>query len=77
MWNLKCDTIEPIYKTETHSQTENRLGVAKGEVGAIGMDGEFGVRRCKLLHLEWISNEVLLYSVGNYFKSLRIEHDGG
>ena len=33
------------------------------------MDGEFGVNRCKLLHLEWISNEVLLYSTG-------IEHDG-
>ena len=28
------------------------------------MDGEFGVGRCKLL--EWISNEVLLYSTGNY-----------
>ena len=22
------------------------------------MDGEFGVSRCKLLHLEWISNQV-------------------
>lgn len=27
------------------------------------MDGEFGVGRCKTLHLEWISNEeVLLFS---------------
>ena len=25
-----------------------------------GMDWEFGVSRCKLLHLEWISNEILL-----------------
>ena len=25
------------------------------------MDWEFGVIRCKLLHLEWISNEILLY----------------
>ena len=24
--------------------------------GRSGMDGEFGVGRCKLLHLEWISN---------------------
>ena len=31
-----------------------------------GMDWEFEVSRCKLLHLEWISNEVLLFSVGNY-----------
>ena len=30
------------------------------------MDWEFGVNRCKLLHLEWISNEILLCSTGNY-----------
>ena len=30
------------------------------------MDWEFGARRCKLLHLEQISNELLLYSMGNY-----------
>ena len=29
----------------------------------------------QLLHLEWISNEVLLYSSGNYIQSLGIEHD--
>ena len=29
------------------------------------MDGEFGVGRCKLLHLEWINTKVLLYSTGN------------
>ena len=39
------------------------------------MDGKFGVSRYKLLHLEWISNEVLLYSTGNYIQSLGIEHD--
>ena len=30
----------------------------------------------KLLHLEWISNEVLLYSTGNYIQSPGIGHDG-
>ena len=45
---------------------KNKLVVAKGERGGSGMDWEFGVRRCKLLHLEWINNEVLLYSTGNY-----------
>ena len=30
-WNLKYDTNELIYETETDSQTENRLMVAKGE----------------------------------------------
>ena len=39
------------------------------------MDWEFGVSRCKLLHLEWISNEILLYSTGNYIQSLVMEHD--
>ena len=27
---------------------------------------EAGVNKCKLLPLEWISNEILLYSTGNY-----------
>ena len=40
------------------------------------MDWEIGVSRCKLLCLEWISNEVLLYNTGNYVQSLGIKHDG-
>ena len=53
-----------------------RLVVAKEEQGGSGMDGEFGVSRCKLLHLEWISNEVLLHSTGNYIQSPGIVHHG-
>ena len=53
---------------------ENRLMVPK--LGRSRMDGEFGVGRCNLLQLEWISNEVLLYSTGNYIQSLGTEHDG-
>ena len=37
---------------------------------------EFGVSRCKLLPLEWLSSEVLLYGRGNYIQSLGTEHDG-
>ena len=55
---------------------ENRLVADKGEGEGSGMDKEFGVGRCKLLHLEWISTEVLLYSTGNYIQSLGIDHDG-
>ena len=55
---------------------ENRLVVSKEEGGGSGMDGEFGVSRCKLQCLGWISNEVLLYSTGNYIQSLEKEHDG-
>ena len=43
--------------------------VAKGGGGGGGMDGEFGVCRCKLLHLEWVRNEALLYSTGDYSNS--------
>ena len=59
---------------------ENRLGVAKGGGGAgggRGMDWKFGVNRYKLLHLEWISYDILLYSTGNYAQSLVIEHGRG
>ena len=45
--------------------------VAKGETGGSGMEWEFGVSRCKLLHLEWISSEILQ----NYIQSLGIDHE--
>ena len=54
---------------------ENRLVVARGEGGGCGMDGEFGVGRCKLLHSEWINHKVLLNSTENNIQSLGIEHD--
>jgi len=38
MCNIKYTTDEPIYKTETDSDIENRLFVAKGEQGGAGMD---------------------------------------
>ena len=37
MWNLKYDTNELIYETETVSDIENRLVVAKGRGGG-GLD---------------------------------------
>ena len=39
---------------QTHRQI---CGCQGGEEGG-GMDWEFGVVRCKVFHLEWISNEV-------------------
>ena len=47
---------------------ENRLVVARGRGrgrGGSGMDWKFRVKRCKLLSLEWISNEILLHSTEN------------
>ena len=48
----------------------------QGRGGWNRMDGKFGVNRCKLLHLEWITNEILLYSTRNYIQSLWIDYDG-
>ena len=51
-------------KKQTHGHGEQTWGCQGGGRG-VGMDWEFGVSRCKLLHLEWINNEIL-YSTGNY-----------
>ena len=52
---------------------ENKLVVDKWEVGGYGMNWEFRVSRCKLLQLEWINNEILLYGIGNSIQSLVID----
>ena len=39
---------------------ENRFVISKGEEGGRAMDWEFGVGRCKLLHLECVNNKVLI-----------------
>ena len=55
---------------------ENRL-VAKGEGCSRGeMEWEFGISRCKLSHIGWINNEVLLYSTGSYIQDPVINHNG-
>ena len=50
--------------------------VAKGERKGVGWTGSLGLVDIELLHLEWISNEVLLLSRGNYIQSLGIEQNG-
>ena len=54
---------------QTHRHRDKTYG-CQGGGGGSGMDWEFGVSRCELLNLEWISNEVLLYGTGNYISSL-------
>ena len=52
MWNLKYDTNELIYETETNSQTQRTdLWLPKGRDGGRGKDWESGIRRCKPLYL--------------------------
>ena len=40
------------------------------------MQWKTGVSRCKLLHIEWIINKVLLYSTDNYTQYSMINHNG-
>ena len=64
IWNLIYGTNEPFHRKETHGLGEQTCG-CQGGGRRSGMDWEFEVKSCKLLHLEWISNEILLYSTGN------------
>ena len=64
-WNLISSTNEHLLRKENHGLGEETCGCLMGGGGS-GMDWEFGVNRCKLLPLEWISNEILLHSTGNY-----------
>ena len=74
-WNLKHDTNQPIYETETDTQTQNRL-VSPKVGGGREVNWEFGVGRCRLLHLECINNKVLLYSAKNYTQFPGIKDNG-
>ena len=40
------------------------------------MEWESGVSRCKLVYIEWINNEVLLFLQGNCIQYLVINHNG-
>ena len=53
---------------QTHEQREQTVAAMEGVGGWI--DWETGVSRCKLLYIEWINKQVLLYSQGNVFSIL-------
>ena len=59
---------------QTHRHREPACGCQRWGVGR-GKNQEFGVDSCKLLHLEWISNRVLLYSTENYIQYVMINHN--
>ena len=63
MWKLKYSTSEPIYDPETDAQRERTDGWLP-RLGRRRMDWESGVGGCKLLHLEWTNNMVLIHSIG-------------
>ena len=64
------------------TKQKQTLGHREQTCGCQGQEGRewdewgVGVSRCKLLHLDWISNKVLMYTTGNYIQSLGIDHKG-
>ena len=52
-----------------------RIGQTRvcGGRGGSGMDWESGVSRWKLLHLEWMGNEILLYAQRTIYLSTCVE----
>ena len=65
IWNLMHDTNDPFHRKKNSCSWRTELWLPRGRGGS-GMDWEFGVNTCKLLPLEWITNEILLYSTMNY-----------
>ena len=61
---------------QTLRHKEQTCGCQGGGGGGGRRDWEFGVSRRKLLYREWINNEVLPYSTGNYIQYPVISHNG-
>ena len=61
---------------QTRRHREQTCGCQGGGKVGEGWIGEFGISRCKLLYIEWINNNVLLYSTGNYILYPVINHNG-
>ena len=64
IWNLIHSTNERFHRKENHGYGEQTCG-CQGGGGGSGMHCESGVNRCKILPLEWISKEILLYHTEN------------
>ena len=50
--------------------------VAKGEAGREREGLGLCTGKYALLHLEWINNKVLMYSIGNYTQYPGVSHNG-
>ena len=61
---------------QTQRHRKEACGCQRGRRMREGMDWEFGVSRCKLLHIEQLGNKVLLYSSENYIQYPEIKHNG-
>ena len=59
-----------IRQKQTHRHGKQTCGCQGGE----GREWDLEVKRCKLPHLEWTDNKVLLDSTGNYTQSPETDH---
>ena len=48
---------------------------SKGEGREGGINWEYGIDRCILLHIKQVNNKDLLYSTGNYIQYLIINYN--
>ena len=77
MWNLKYDTNESVYKTETDSQTQRTaLWQSRQREDGRGKKREVGVSRRKPLYIEWINYKTLLQSPENCIQYPVINYSG-
>ena len=60
MWNLKYDTNELTQETTASQIQKSDFWLPVGAESGRRNDWEFGISRCKLVYVEWISNKVLL-----------------
>ena len=67
--------MAPMHLSTEQKQTHQHRELTFGCQGG-GKDWECGISRCRLLHIGWINNKVLLYSTGNYIQYLMINHNG-
>ena len=71
MWNLKYDTNELIYKTQTDSQTQRiNLWLARSRAGGGRMAWEAAVSTDKLLYMEGITTRSYCTAQRTIFNTL-------
>ena len=75
-WTLIHSTNDPFHGIETQGLGEGTCACQQGQGGS-GMDWASGLKGCKPLHLDWISNESPLDCTGNNIQSLTKERDRG
>ena len=74
MWNLKYDTNELIYKTQTYRHRKQTYGYQRGKGGRV----KLGVwdQQIQATVYKIDKQQVLLYSTGNYIQYPLINHSG-